>query len=177
MSGEGWWKLSISHQKLQALILLWPWVTASRWEITEAVKNYRQRSSAGLSIVILWMKATLKNTLQLTEFLILNYWSGTSGEIRISNFLLWQIAYTELYFTETLWPDFSKEEFLQSDYRLPEEREKIWKTSEQVSENDDYMAVKQWNGSLWQYPWFWQILLCIHRKNEDNRLFKLFRLI
>ncbi len=37
----------------------------------------------------------------------------TSGEMRISNFLLWQIAYTELYVTRTLWPDFSKEEFLQ----------------------------------------------------------------
>ena len=37
----------------------------------------------------------------------------TSGEMRISNFLLWQIAYTELFVTPTLWPDFSKEEFLQ----------------------------------------------------------------
>jgi undecaprenyl diphosphate synthase len=37
----------------------------------------------------------------------------TSGEIRISNFLLWQIAYTEIFFTDTLWPDFTKEEFLQ----------------------------------------------------------------
>jgi undecaprenyl diphosphate synthase len=37
----------------------------------------------------------------------------TSGEMRISNFLLWQIAYTELFITTTLWPDFSKEEFLQ----------------------------------------------------------------
>jgi undecaprenyl diphosphate synthase len=36
----------------------------------------------------------------------------TSGEMRISNFLLWQIAYTELFITSTLWPDFSKEEFL-----------------------------------------------------------------
>jgi len=38
----------------------------------------------------------------------------TSGEMRISNFLLWQIAYTELYFTETLWPDFSREELMQA---------------------------------------------------------------
>jgi undecaprenyl diphosphate synthase len=36
----------------------------------------------------------------------------TSGEMRISNFLLWQIAYTEIFFTDTLWPDFSREEFL-----------------------------------------------------------------
>ena len=37
----------------------------------------------------------------------------TSGEMRISNFLLWQIAYTEIFITETLWPDFSEEEFVQ----------------------------------------------------------------
>jgi undecaprenyl diphosphate synthase len=37
----------------------------------------------------------------------------TSGEMRISNFLLWQIAYTEIYITRTLWPDFGKDEFLQ----------------------------------------------------------------
>jgi undecaprenyl diphosphate synthase len=48
----------------------------------------------------------------------------TSGEQRISNFLLWQIAYTELYFTPTLWPDFGKEEFLRAleDYRSRERR-------------------------------------------------------
>jgi len=48
----------------------------------------------------------------------------TSGEKRISNFLLWQAAYSELYFTETLWPDFSKEEFLLAiqDYQQRERR-------------------------------------------------------
>lgn len=48
----------------------------------------------------------------------------TSGEKRISNFLLWQAAYAELYFTETLWPDFSKDEFLLAiqDYRRRERR-------------------------------------------------------
>ncbi len=48
----------------------------------------------------------------------------TSGEIRISNFLLWQAAYAELYFTDVFWPDFTKEEFLRaiSDYRMRERR-------------------------------------------------------
>ncbi len=48
----------------------------------------------------------------------------TSGEKRISNFLLWQIAYTELYFTDTLWPDFDEEEFLKAlyDYQSRERR-------------------------------------------------------
>jgi undecaprenyl diphosphate synthase len=48
----------------------------------------------------------------------------TSGEMRISNFLLWQIAYTELYFTEVNWPDFSKEEFYNAlaNYQARERR-------------------------------------------------------
>jgi undecaprenyl diphosphate synthase len=56
----------------------------------------------------------------------------TSGELRISNFLLWQIAYTELFFTDKLWPDFGKEDFYYAiiDYQKRERR--FGKTSEQV---------------------------------------------
>ena len=48
----------------------------------------------------------------------------TSGEMRISNFLLWQLAYAELFITNTLWPDFSKEEFIQilKEYQQRERR-------------------------------------------------------
>jgi len=57
----------------------------------------------------------------------------TSGEFRISNFLLWQIAYTELYVTETLWPDFNREELLKAiaDYQSRERRFGL--TSEQLN--------------------------------------------
>ena len=58
----------------------------------------------------------------------------TSGELRISNFLLWQLAYTELYFTDLLWPDFGKEDFYKAiiDYQKRERR--FGKTSGQVLE-------------------------------------------
>jgi len=58
----------------------------------------------------------------------------TSGELRISNFLLWQLAYSELYFTEILWPDFGKEEFYNAiiDYQKRERR--FGKISEQIPE-------------------------------------------
>jgi len=48
----------------------------------------------------------------------------TSGEMRISNFLLWQIAYSEIFFTPTLWPDFGEEEFVSilNDYQHRERR-------------------------------------------------------
>jgi undecaprenyl diphosphate synthase len=63
----------------------------------------------------------------------------TSGEKRISNFLLWQIAYAELYFTETLWPDFREEDFFTAilDYQSRERR--FGKTSEQINKGDQDM--------------------------------------
>jgi undecaprenyl diphosphate synthase len=62
----------------------------------------------------------------------------TSGEYRISNFLLWEIAYTELYFTNTLWPDFSKKDFMLAiqDYQKRERR--FGKISEQIQNNENY---------------------------------------
>ena len=50
----------------------------------------------------------------------------TSGEMRVSNFLLWQIAYSELYVTETLWPDFSRRDLLEADLRISEPRPPLW---------------------------------------------------
>ena len=61
----------------------------------------------------------------------------TGGEERISNYLLWQIAYSELYFTPVLWPDFSKVEYAKAllDYQQRERR--FGKTSEQVAEDNN----------------------------------------
>jgi undecaprenyl diphosphate synthase len=58
----------------------------------------------------------------------------TSGELRISNFLLWQLAYTELYFTELLWPDFGKEEFYRAIIDFQKRERRFGKTSGQVLE-------------------------------------------
>jgi len=58
----------------------------------------------------------------------------TSGELRISNFLLWQVAYTELYFTQTLWPDFGKDDFYNAIIDFQKRERRFGKTSEQVSE-------------------------------------------
>ena len=58
----------------------------------------------------------------------------TSGELRVSNFILWQLAYTELYFTELLWPDFSKDEFYKAIIDFQKRERRFGKTSEQVRE-------------------------------------------
>ena len=57
----------------------------------------------------------------------------TSGELRISNFLLWQIAYSELYFTPVLWPDFTKEMFFEAIVNYQQRQRRFGKTASQVA--------------------------------------------
>ncbi|MGA8854185.1 MAG: polyprenyl diphosphate synthase, partial [Christiangramia sp.] len=57
----------------------------------------------------------------------------TSGEQRISNFLLWQIAYAELYFTKILWPDYRREDLFEAIYNYQNRERRFGKTSEQLS--------------------------------------------
>jgi len=58
----------------------------------------------------------------------------TSGEHRISNFLLWQMAYTELYFTEKFWPEFTKNDLFQAIYDFQQRERRFGMTSEQINE-------------------------------------------
>ena len=60
----------------------------------------------------------------------------TSGEQRISNFLLWQIAYSELYFTDVLWPDFRREDLFEAIYKYQKRERRFGKTSEQLKEEN-----------------------------------------
>jgi len=71
-------------------------------------------------------------TLPDVDFLI-----RTSGEKRISNFLLWQIAYAELYFTKTLWPDFRKEHFFEAILAYQNRERRFGKTSEQLRNTNE----------------------------------------
>ena len=59
----------------------------------------------------------------------------TGGEQRISNFLLWQLAYTELYFTDTLWPDFDRDAFLRAIESYRQRERRFGRTSEQLTQN------------------------------------------
>lgn len=106
---------------------------SSRWEITEATRKIAQELQEGKISLADINEETFNahlNTAKLPdpELLI-----RTSGERRVSNFLLWQIAYTELYFTETLWPDFRKEDLFEAvvDYQKRERR--FGKISEQLN--------------------------------------------
>ncbi len=107
---------------------------SSRWEITEAAKKIAADISKGM------LKLESVNELEFEKYL--NTYGipdpdlliRTSGELRISNFLLWQLAYTEFYFTEKLWPDFRKEDFYSAIIDFQKRKRRFGKTSEQILE-------------------------------------------
>jgi undecaprenyl diphosphate synthase len=108
---------------------------SSRWEILEAAKKLALDVTNGNIVPSEINEAGFEKYLTTSGIPDPELMIRTSGELRISNFLLWQLAYTELYFTELLWPDFGKEDFYKAiiDYQKRERR--FGKTSEQVLEN------------------------------------------
>lgn len=107
---------------------------SARWEILNAVnKIAEQVENKDLSLTQI-NEQTFNNALNLPEIPDPELLIRTSGEYRLSNFLLWQIAYAELYFTDKLWPDFGKEDLFEAviDYQSRERR--FGKVSEQLAE-------------------------------------------
>jgi len=105
----------------------------SQWEITHAAKTIAEQVQSG-QINPQSIDESLFSTYLTTNFMPNpDLLIRTSGEFRVSNFLLWQLAYSELYFTDVLWPDFSKEELYCAiaDYQLRERR--FGRTSEQIT--------------------------------------------
>ena len=102
-----------------------------RWDIMQAV-NKMIKNSHGLS-------KQFKEE-DLAQYLSMNYepepdlFIRTGGEYRISNFLLWQLAYTELYFTKTLWPDFNEKEFDLAIQSYQRRERRFGQTSEQIQQ-------------------------------------------
>jgi len=79
-----------------------------RWEITQAVRRVAAQAAAGLLDPDAITAEVLASHFELVGLPEPDLFIRTGGEKRISNFLLWQLAYTELYFTDTLWPDFDE---------------------------------------------------------------------
>lgn len=108
---------------------------SSRWEITEAARRMSAEISSGRLDIGSVNEKEFERFLTTSGIPDPELMIRTSGEIRISNFLLWQLAYTELYFTDVLWPDFSKEEFYKAIIDFQKRERRFGKTSEQISEN------------------------------------------
>ena len=109
---------------------------SSRWEISKAVQKMANQVIKGKLNPDAINEELISSYLSTADYPDPELLIRTSGENRVSNFLMWQMAYTELYFTETLWPDFKKEHFYKAiqDYQSRERR--FGKTSEQIINED-----------------------------------------
>ncbi len=107
---------------------------SSRWELAEAARKIAADVAQGI------LKPESVNEEEFEKRLITcgipdpDLMIRTSGELRISNFLLWQLAYAEFYFTEILWPDFGKEDFYNAIVEFQNRERRFGKTSEQILE-------------------------------------------
>lgn len=106
---------------------------SSRWEITHAIQQMVQAGIDQQLQPAAITEETISNYLSTSHIPDPELLIRTSGEYRISNFLLWQIAYTELYFTDILWPDFKKEDLYQAIVNYQSRERRFGKTSEQVT--------------------------------------------
>ena len=107
---------------------------SSRWEMVKAVRDISYKIKEGKIDPANIDDKIFENYLTTRDIPDPELLIRTSGELRISNFLLWQIAYSELYFTETLWPDFGKEELYKALIEYQKRERRFGKTSEQVHE-------------------------------------------
>jgi len=108
---------------------------SARWEIIEATKNIAQKVADGKVTRDAIDAEMISSELTTAGIPDPELVIRTSGEHRISNFLLWQIAYSELYFTDILWPDFKEEDLFEAilDYQSRERR--FGMVSEQIEKN------------------------------------------
>ncbi|MDY6302034.1 MAG: isoprenyl transferase [Bacteroidales bacterium] len=110
---------------------------SSRWEIVEACRQMAREVATGELNVDAIDDAVMSAHLSTRNMPDPDLLIRTGGDLRVSNYLLWQIAYSELYFTSKYWPDFTKEDFVDAiaDFQARERR--YGKTSEQVNHENE----------------------------------------
>jgi undecaprenyl diphosphate synthase len=118
-------RLTMPNQQLQLILAL---SYSGRWEIAKAVRRITEAGMSAQEIT----EELISNFLETSDIPDPELLIRTSGEQRISNFLLWQIAYAELFFTDQLWPDFNKELFFEAIRNYQGRERRFGKTSEQI---------------------------------------------
>ncbi len=110
---------------------------SSRWELVEATKNIATKVQKGTLQVDQITEATLSESLATKDFPDPELMIRTSGEYRISNFLLYQLAYAELYFSDIRWPEFRKEDLVKAIVEFQSRERRFGKTSGQIQLNEE----------------------------------------
>ncbi|WP_019207150.1 isoprenyl transferase [Phocaeicola abscessus] len=105
---------------------------SSKWEIAEVTKQIAKEAVEGTLNPDKITEETISSHLNTNFMPDPDLLIRTGGEIRLSNFLLWQCAYTEFYFCDTFWPDFNEEELCKAIYDYQQRERRFGKTSEQI---------------------------------------------
>ncbi len=109
---------------------------SSRWEITEATKSVAADVKAGKLLLEDITEETLTQRMNTCFMPDPDLLIRTGGELRISNYLLWQIAYSELYFCDTYWPDFGEDELHQAIESFQKRQRRFGKTEQQIEDGE-----------------------------------------
>ncbi len=105
---------------------------SSKWEITNAIKQIAEQVASHKLAINDITDQTIDKYLETRFMPDPDLLIRTGGELRLSNYLLWQCAYSELYFCDTFWPDFKEEEFCKAIYDYQQRERRFGKTSEQL---------------------------------------------
>ncbi|SJN55119.1 Ditrans,polycis-undecaprenyl-diphosphate synthase ((2E,6E)-farnesyl-diphosphate specific) [Vibrio ruber DSM 16370] len=103
-----------------------------QWDITQAARQVAERVAAGELTPADITESTLAQYLTMSDLPNVDLLIRTSGECRISNFMLWQLAYAELYFTPTFWPDFNEESLIEAMTWFVNRERRFGCTGEQI---------------------------------------------
>ncbi|MCI6208274.1 MAG: isoprenyl transferase [Prevotella sp.] len=109
---------------------------SSRWEITEAARRIAQQVKDGQLNPADITEQTLTDNMTTSAMPDPDLLIRTGGELRISNYLLWQIAYSELYFCDTYWPDFSEADLQRAIDSYQQRQRRFGKTGQQVEDDE-----------------------------------------
>lgn len=126
-------QLTVANDGLQLAIAV---NYGGRWDVTQATRRLAVRVSSGELGIDTITEQTVADCLALSDLPEPDLFIRSGGEKRISNFLLWQLAYTELYFTDTLWPDFDVQAFDLALTSFASRQRRFGRTGDQVEQTD-----------------------------------------
>ncbi|MDR0769554.1 MAG: isoprenyl transferase [Dysgonamonadaceae bacterium] len=112
---------------------------SSKWELTEAVKKIAGKVKDGIMSAEQIDEPMISNHLTTKDIPDPDLLIRTGGEFRVSNYLLWQLAYAELYFTDTFWPDFREENLYAAIVDFQKRERRFGKTGEQIQLKNKYV--------------------------------------
>ena len=108
-----------------------------KWDITHAVQKLAEQVKCGELEPSAITEDLIQETISLGDLPEPDFFIRTSGEHRISNFMIWQLAYTELYFTDVLWPDFDSAAYIKALQSFADRERRFGQTGEQVAKQNN----------------------------------------